>query len=169
VAAQLREADSEIHVVFVGGDIYQAGISEPVLRDYAGRLKCLDRIHFLGPRDDVNALLGNFDLFVFPCRHEAFGLSVLEAMRAGLPVLIDKDSGGTLGLITHLASGEVVDFSEPELVARRIQSLIQNPGELSRYGVRARETFLAKFTSDIFLKETVGFYSEVLDRQATRS
>ena len=160
--AKLRILDPSIHVVFVGGNIYQSSVSEQSLRDYAVKSKCAENVHFLGVRKDVNMIIRNFNLFVFPCFREAFGLAVLEAMREQVPVLVDKDSGGTLEMIEHLRNGEIVDFSDPAFVAERIIFLKRHPEELRRYGKYAREVFLKKFTLDNFLKKTLDFYAKII-------
>ena len=51
------------------------------------------RIHFTGFRSDVPRLLPELDLFVSPSREESFGLSILEAMRAGLPIISSATEG----------------------------------------------------------------------------
>ena len=60
-------------------------------------LECLagddTRIHFTGFRSDIPRLLQDFDLFVSPSREESFGLAILEAMRAGLPIIACATEG----------------------------------------------------------------------------
>ena len=51
------------------------------------------RIHFAGYRSDVQRLLQDMDLFVSPSREESFGLAILEAMRAGLPIISSATEG----------------------------------------------------------------------------
>ncbi|WP_327270369.1 glycosyltransferase [Streptomyces sp. NBC_01218] len=64
------------------------------LRELARRLGAADRVRFLGacgagPGPDVPAVLGAVDVFVSASREESFGLAVVEALAAGLPVLHD--------------------------------------------------------------------------------
>ncbi len=51
------------------------------------------RIHLMGYRSDVRRLLGDIDLFVSPSREETFGLAILEAMHAGLPIISTATEG----------------------------------------------------------------------------
>lgn len=66
------------------------GPDEALLRELAGGDP---RIRFLGFRRDVDQALASFDLFVSPSREEAFPLAILEAMRAGRPVLSTATQG----------------------------------------------------------------------------
>lgn len=50
-------------------------------------------IHFLGHRDDIDAALEDMDLFVSPSREEDLSLTLLEAMRAGLPIVATRTQG----------------------------------------------------------------------------
>ena len=51
------------------------------------------RIHFLGYRPDVRGCLRDFDLFVSPSREESFGLAIIEAMSARLPIIATAAEG----------------------------------------------------------------------------
>src|SRR5262249_19636787 len=57
------------------------------LEEFVDRNGLKDRVRLLGHREDVPELLALCDLFVLPSLHEALGLSVLEAMSAGKPVI----------------------------------------------------------------------------------
>jgi glycosyltransferase involved in cell wall biosynthesis len=54
-----------------------------------------DRVHFLGYRRDIAAIMQAADVFVFPSRYEACTLVLLEAMAAGLPVVTAVTAGGS--------------------------------------------------------------------------
>lgn len=57
------------------------------LEDIARRCRVADRVVFAGVRDDVGAMLSAMDLLVTASREETFGLSAVEALASGLPVL----------------------------------------------------------------------------------
>ena len=57
------------------------------LEDMAGRCCVADHVVFAGERHDVGAMLSAMDLLVAPSREETFGLSVVEALANGIPVL----------------------------------------------------------------------------------
>lgn len=49
---------------------------------------CLDRVHFLGTRSDVNEIMKVSDVFLFPSLFEGLGIVLIEAQASGLPCLI---------------------------------------------------------------------------------
>lgn len=77
----------ELHLAVVGS---RKGSPYP---DMAARLNIAGRVHFLGFRRDMAAIMRAADLFVFPSRYEPFGIVVLEAMASGIPVVISSTVG----------------------------------------------------------------------------
>ncbi len=49
----------------------------------------MDNVHFLGSRNDVPAILKSIDGFVYSTEHDTFGIAVIEAIAAGLPVVVN--------------------------------------------------------------------------------
>ncbi len=80
IAPWLLQGDRQL--VLVGDGPLRASLAE-----LAGRLEITDRVSILGARPDVPALLSGFDVLVSPSRDETFGMAVIEAMGAGLPVV----------------------------------------------------------------------------------
>jgi glycosyltransferase involved in cell wall biosynthesis len=93
--------------------------------------------------------LARWEIFVLPSRREAFPLSTLEAMAAGLPV-IATDVGGLAEQIAHLRTGVLVPPERPEEIAEWIVRLHDDPelrtllGEAARAHVRASFTLAAQ-------------------------
>src|SRR5206468_35244 len=82
------------------------GELEQELKTMAARMSVLDRVHFLGLRRDVPALLASADVFCYTSRFEGFPNALLEAMAAGLPIFTTRFTGveeiiedGATGLI----------------------------------------------------------------------
>ena len=75
---------SDFHYVLVG-----VGELKSELAATAESLGVSDRVHFMGEieRAKIPDVLASADVFAFPSKYEAFGLSVVEAMDAGLPVV----------------------------------------------------------------------------------
>jgi glycosyltransferase involved in cell wall biosynthesis len=61
----------------------------------AEQLGLKDRVHFLGFRKDMAAIMRAVDVFVFPSRYEPFGMVVAEAMASGVPVITAASTGAS--------------------------------------------------------------------------
>ncbi|AFY56664.1 glycosyltransferase [Rivularia sp. PCC 7116] len=100
-----------------------------------------DRVHFLGFRRDIPALMKVVDFFVFPSRYEPFGLVVIEAMATGLPV-ITASCTGSAPLITPEAGIVLPDPDDRSALAAAMQKLSENPDLRTKMGGTAREIAL---------------------------
>ena len=59
--------------------------------------------------EQVPEALGSADLFVFPARREGLGLATIEALAAGIPVVVCRDGGGVLDVMEEPGAGVVVE------------------------------------------------------------
>jgi glycosyltransferase involved in cell wall biosynthesis len=89
----------------------------------AKRLSIDQRVHFLGPRNDVPSLLKTCDLFVFPSRTEGLPNALLEAMAAACPI-VTTDVPGCRDLIRHEETGLLVPFGDTAALASAIARLL---------------------------------------------
>lgn len=78
-------------------------------RRLAARLGIARRVHFVGRRDDVRPYYWAADALLHPALYEPYGLVVLEAMAAGLPVLGSRQCGAANALIRHGENGFLHD------------------------------------------------------------
>jgi glycosyltransferase involved in cell wall biosynthesis len=103
------------------------------------------RAHLLGacPPELLQALYAASDLIVWPAVNEAFGMALLEARAAGLPV-VAGDQGGVATIVDHGRSGLVVAPLTPEAFAAAVRRLLLDPAERRRMAAFARETTGAK-------------------------
>lgn len=96
-----------------------------------------DRVTFLGQRQDVGALLGAADVFCHPAQGaEPFGLAMVEALHAGLPV-VASGLGGPQEIVTE-SCGRWVPAGDPEALAGALSSLLNDPA--SRRAMAAAAT-----------------------------
>ena len=104
----LKDRGINFSCSFIGGLHEYDKPSFEYLRKLIQDLGLEERIVFLGGRNDVPELLSQHDLFVLPSRFESFGLVILEAMAAGLPVIV-SDNEGPMELIHHGKNGLVFE------------------------------------------------------------
>ena len=115
-------------------------------------------LRFLGDRRDVNRLLASAHIFALPSRWEGFPISILEAMRAGLPV-IASDVGGVREAVTA-STGFVVKPGDDGDFAEKLGALVQSPELRGRLGRAARISYERNFTRKTMIERTLAVYRE---------
>ena len=78
-----------------------------------------------GFRKDAAECIGAFDLFVMPSRYEGFGLTLIEAMMQGVPILA-SGSDSLPELMEYYDEGKCIDFSDKKQLAREVASYMYN-------------------------------------------
>jgi UDP-glucose:(heptosyl)LPS alpha-1,3-glucosyltransferase len=128
--AALARRDVKDEVLWVAG----ADAPEP-WRARAARLGLVDRVRFLGPRDDLPALYAAADALVLPTRYDAFANVCLEAAAAGLPIVTSGANGAARWL--GAAALVVEDPEDADGLAAALDAL-GDPGHRAALGVSAR-------------------------------
>jgi len=123
------------------------------------RLGLARRVHFLGVREDVGPCYGAADAMVLPTLYEPFGLVVLEAMAAGLPVITSTKCGAA-ELIVGEVSGFVCDALDEKALARAMRCLTEKQ-RCRQMGLEARRT-AESHTLDVMCRNLTRLYSELL-------
>lgn len=139
-----------------------------VLRGLAAELGILDDVTFPGWRspEQVHELFERASVVVVPSRREAFGIVVLEAWRAGAPLVTSSQTGPA----TFVRSGEdglLVDPNDvPELTAA-IARLLTDPSYAARLGAAGRRR-VAEFTWSRAAQDYLAVYDAALADRASR-
>ena len=106
------------------------------LRALASDLRIEPRIRFLGQRSDIADLLLAANIYCQPnVGPEAFGIALIEAMQAGLPV-VTTAAGGPLEILNE-SCGVLVPPDDPISLAAELETLISNEGRRRQLGVGA--------------------------------
>ncbi len=134
------------------------------LEALADELGLASRVRFLGVRDDVPKLLQAADLFCMTSLSEAASLTVLEAMAAGLPVVVTA-VGGNPELVRDGRDGLLVPRGDEAAAARAILRLAAEPETRERMGAAGRRRVGSRFR----LERTVDAYLELFLRVARSS
>jgi len=146
----LLRAFASVATTFPEAQLVFAGRTKDTL--LAGRLIDLvrerglaTRVHFLGSVDDVPGLLSALDVYASTSVTEGFSNAILEAMRAGLPV-VASDAGGNAEQVVHQKTGLVFPVRDHERCAEALRDLLADPRRRAAFGaagrVRQREFFL---------------------------
>ena len=101
------------------------------------QLQLTQRVHILGYRQDVPALMQASDFFVLPSRYEPFGMVITEAMATGLPVIISANVGAAD--LVDADSGIVIpDLNDVAALAQAMERLTSDAGLRQQMGQSAR-------------------------------
>lgn len=106
-----------------------------------------DKIDFLGflPRKKLKSFFARQNVLVFPSIvQEAFGISQVEAMAAGLTV-VSSGTGGAKEIIEHRKSGLIFESENSESLAQELSSLAENPGKWQSIAEGGRKQAIEEF------------------------
>ncbi|UQZ91426.1 hypothetical protein C4J81_19200 (plasmid) [Deltaproteobacteria bacterium Smac51] len=131
------------------------------------RLGLSGRVLLAGAVDDGDreAALSEADLFCLPSidRSEAFGISLLEAMRAGLPCVATRLSGsGVPFVVSHGQTGLLAAPHDAGSLAAALTAVLDDPSASNEFGVAGRKRFLEKFVPEKVLSDVDSLYNEAL-------
>jgi N-acetyl-alpha-D-glucosaminyl L-malate synthase BshA len=120
------------------------GPDRPAAEEEARMLGVADSVSFLGKLDQIAPLLAAADLFLLPSQSESFGLSALEALASGVPV-IGTNAGGLPEVVRDGETGVLCGVGDIPGMAAAALEILQHPkrwSEMSRLGaLDARERF----------------------------
>jgi hypothetical protein len=167
--ALLPDDDSNVPVTLmvVGGESVEPDpVATPEigeLQRLAAELGVLDRVRFIGKRqaNELRYYYSAGDVVVTTPWYEPFGLTPLEAMACGRPV-IGSAVGGLTYTIVEGETGFLVPPRKPESLAERLQSLLNRPEMIARMGKAARKRVEREFTWSIVAMRTAALYDSVL-------
>jgi glycosyltransferase involved in cell wall biosynthesis len=134
------------------------------LEEQTRRLGLNERVRFLGARSDVAERLSQGQLFILPSRWEGLPRSILEAMRAGLPV-IASDVGGIPECVEHGVTGYRVPRGSAEKMTQHVRMLILDPSSRARMGAAGRRAYEREFTLARMFRETMTVVCGVLEKR----
>lgn len=142
-------------------DLVGGGPGEDAHMAMAEALGLSGRVRFCSFRRDIEACLAEAQVAVLSSVFEAFPYVVLEAMRAGLPVVASR-VGGIPEAVVDGVTGFLAPARDPEALRDCLARLIRDPGLRRRMGAAGRQRFLDLFTLDRMIASTVQVYRDVM-------
>ena len=122
-------------------------------------------VTFLGARDAIPDLLAPADVFALSSQEESFGLSALEAMACGTPV-VATDAGGIREVIDHGVTGLLSAPEDLEGFAAHLRALLFGETDGEAMGRAAREQALERFQPRKIVAAYEALYRRVIARRA---
>ncbi len=154
-------SDVHAHAVIVG-----QGPKEQEWRTLGDKLGVTDRVTFLGPVSDAERRLWLHacDLLVLPSidRREAFGISQLEAMACGKPVVASDLPTGVRFVNQDGVTGLLVPPGDHAALGRAMARLLDDPDSRARLGHAAKQRVEQEFSAERMVERTRQVYQEAL-------
>jgi glycosyltransferase involved in cell wall biosynthesis len=154
--AQLQSQGAPAHLIVVGD-----GERREALTRMVQDLGLAPRVHFLGWRNDLEAILGELDVVICCSKNEGTPVALVEAMAAGVPVLA-TDVGGVGDLILHGETGWLAPPGDPPGLSRAIRDLLADPERRARPLAAARRLALERHDVNTLLHRMEALYAALL-------
>ena len=139
------------------GDGPELVLAEELVRD----LSLSSHVFFLGQQNNVEQLFQIADLFLLPSEFESFGLSALEAMSCGVPV-IGANGGGLPELVVSGETGFLSKPGDTSEMGRMALEYLQNPDLQERMSRICRERARSEYEEDQIIGRYESYYQDVL-------
>lgn len=152
----------DVHLLMAGGmptEESRAFVAR--LESTATDLGVRDHIHLLGFRTDIARLLRGSDVVMAPPRAEPFGLSVLEPMLLGTPVVATR-VGGIPEMLTDDSLGELVEPDNPDALARAACRLLGDAARWSAVSAAAAASARERFSEEAILPQLEAIYASMI-------
>jgi N-acetyl-alpha-D-glucosaminyl L-malate synthase BshA len=119
-------------------------------------------VFFLGKQDGLVEILSASDLFLMPSQSESFGLSALEAMACGVPV-VSTSVGGLPELNIHNETGYIAEIGDIDRMAKYAVELLTNEKRYKAFSKSARDRAVNNFDKNLIVPKYVAYYEKILN------
>jgi glycosyltransferase involved in cell wall biosynthesis len=158
----LREclnAELPVELTLAGMLIPEVQADFDQLRHQITELGLKGHVHLKVNDTQVSDWIDDYDLFVLPSRKEGFGLVLIEAMAAGVPVMASH-LDGPAELIKPGVHGDLFPVDNPTAIAERIKAIMKNPTPLTQWRANGIER-AKEFSIEAMVNNMSAFYQSV--------
>lgn len=142
------------------------GPDRPAAEEEARMLGVADSVSFLGKLDQIAPLLAAADLFLLPSQSESFGLSALEALASGVPV-IGTNAGGLPEVVRDGETGVLGGVGDIPGMAAASLEILQDPKRWSEMSKLAAADARERFSRDAIVSKYESLYRTSLPAKKT--
>ena len=157
----IKPADWILKIYGPVSDInYMSKIKEKILE-----LSLEDSVFILNPvfeYDKKEEVFLNSDCFLLPSKSENFGMSIVEALSYGVPVLTTEETPWKI--LKEIDAGKIIKFSQDNLTLSLKEMTSMNNEELIAMGNRGRELLKKNYDINKIILDYIEFYKEVLNK-----
>ena len=137
------------------------GSSFDEMQDLVKKLNLSDRVQFLGFREDVAEIIAQSHIFVLISNWEGLPCTIIEAMRANLPVIASA-VGGISELIENGKTGYLIPHGDRVFFKQKLVELLDNPELRVKMGQAGRQKYESQFKFEYMYQKTLSTYGEVV-------
>ncbi len=138
------------------------GPERRMAEEFCREIHACDDIFFLGKQDSVEELLSIADLFLLPSKNESFGLSALEAMSCGVPV-VSTNIGGLPEVNIDGQTGFTCDVGDVQCMAKKALYILKDENILAQFRANARSKAL-EFSKSQIMPQYESLYDRALEK-----
>ena len=154
-----RSRDKDFRCLIIGEGELKGSLEEKVQE-----FGISENVHFLGHQSDVSPYLQLSDIFVLPSLNEGFGLVIIEAMAAGLPI-IASNVGGIPEIVDDGTEGLLVPSEDANKLAEAIIKIADNTELISKMSFACKRKVEANFSIANMHKATTDLYQSIIEQK----
>lgn len=128
---------------------------------YVESYKLEDDVHFLGSRTDVDDILNQNDIFCLISNYEGLPISIIEAMRAEMPI-IASDVGGVNELVQDGVNGLLIPRGNIFELVDKLKYILEHKDLIKSMGEASRKIYEEEYTADRMNQKILSVYNEVI-------
>ena len=113
---------------------------------------------------EISKWYQSMDLFIAPGRYEGFGLTIIEAMAAGIPSVAFENVGTYSEQILDEETGYLVNQISSEKLTKKLEDIMKNKKVLKKMGEKARHHTKANFNINIEAAALIRIYQDLLTK-----
>lgn len=147
-------------LVFVGD-----GPKLDEMKNYVNQRGLVERVEFLGYRQNIPEILAQAHIFASISHWEGFPYTIIEAMRAQLPV-IASNVGGVAEAVIDGVTGYCISRSDVDNLKDRLAKLVNNAQLRYELGSKGRQIYESEFTFQQMFTKTYEVYEQVLKQRS---